>query len=425
MKLLPPLTTYPVIGTMLFSLLLTGCGGGSGSNTVIDDGNGATVSVYGECGSGAVVELPCGFPQPREEIENPLTAEKIELGRFLFYDRNMSFNKTQSCGDCHQQDKGFTDGLTVSQGSEGHIHARNAMSMTNVIYNGTQNWSNNAILNLSRQALAVITNEEPIELGWTGREDQMLARLVAPAIADYAATPPDYPALFAAAFPDEIDPITIGTFTRAIGAFGSTFISGDSAFDKNNRNQTNTMTDAAKRGNILFFSERLECFHCHNGFNFSDSTDHSGNQFTHNTFHNNGLYNIDGDNDGTGDGLYPVDNHGLRVFTLKTEDEGKFRAPTMRNIAMTAPYMHDGSIATLEEVIDHYARGGRLISVGPNAGDGALSPFRSSFVKGFILTPDERLDLVAFLESLTDWDFLCRDELSDPFGVIPKHNLCP
>jgi cytochrome c peroxidase len=430
----PSQAPYPVvIATILTGLLLTGCGGGGGDGSIPSaETDPEVVSVYGECESGAVVELPCEFPLPREQADNPLSAEKITLGRLLFYDRNMSFNQTQSCGDCHQQDKAFTDGLTVSVGSEGHMHARNAMSMTNVVYNGTQNWVNSTILNLTEQAHAVITNEEPIELGWVTRErqDQILARLTSPDPADYAGTPfstsaPDYPALFAAAFPDQENPVSVASFTRAIAAFGSTFISGDSDFDKFNRGEPNGMTDAAKRGRELFFSERLECFHCHNGFNFSDSVDHAGNQFTHNNFHNNGLYNIDGDGDGNGDGHYPADNRGLIIFTLRAEDEGKFRAPTLRNIQMTAPYMHDGTIATLDEVIDHYARGGRLISAGPNAGDGKDNPFKSDFVKGFLLTADERLDLLAFLESLTDWDFLCRDSLSDPFGVIPKHNLCP
>lgn len=410
------------------SLWLNGCGGGSGSTQA--DGDQVTVSVFGECGSGATVELPCGFPQPREEADNPITAEKVSLGRLLFYDRNMSFNQTQSCGDCHQQDKAFTDGLTVSIGSEGHHHSRNAMSMTNVAYNGTQNWANNRIINLTQQAHAVITNEEPIELGWAGREQQMLARLQSPVTANYAGTSfaaaaPDYPALFENAFPNEADPISIATFTRAIAAFGSTFISGDSEFDNMRRNEPNTMSDAARRGRDLFFGERLECFHCHNGFNFSDSIDHEGNPFTSHNFHNNALYNIDGDNDGIGDGLYPADNHGLSVFTLRPEDVGKFRAPTLRNIELTAPYMHDGSIATLEEVIDHYARGGRLIANGPNAGDGSLNPFRSSFVTGFVITAAEKLDLIEFLNSLTDLKFVCRDDLSDPFGVLQKNTLCP
>lgn len=412
--------------SIVASLLLASCSSGSPTQSAeTGESDEASVQrVFGVCGSGAPLELPCGFPLPREDAANPLSIEKIALGRLLFYDRNMSFNQTQSCGDCHLQEKAFTDGLTVSIGSEGHIHPRNAMTMTNVVYNGTMNWANNQVVDLVQQALAVITNEDPIELGWAGHEYELLARLEAPAAGDYASTPfavtpPDYPALFAVTFPDEANSVTMSTFTQAVAAFGSTFISGDSDFDKENRGEPNTMTDAARRGRDLFFSERLECFHCHSGFNFTDSVDHSGVQFTQNSFHNNGLYNLDGN------GLYPSDNHGLREFTLQPRDEGKFRAPTLRNIELTAPYMHDGSIATLGEVIDHYARGGRLISVGPNAGDGALSPLRSGFVTGFVITGAERLDMVAFLHSLTDWEFICRDDLSDPFERIQQNAMCP
>ena len=404
---------------ILASLALAGCSSGSS-----EDAEEVSKSVFGECGSGAAVELPCGFPFPNEDAEAPLTVDQIALGRLLFYDRNMSFNQTQSCADCHLQEKAFADGLTVSIGSEGHAHSRNAMTMTNVVYNGTMNWANNQVITLEQQALAVITNEDPVELGWAGRESVMLARLQSPATNDYdgtalASTPPDYPSLFAKAFPDEIDAISMSTFTRAIAAFGSTFISGDSDFDKENRGEENSMTDEAKRGRELFFSERFECFHCHAGFNFTDSVDHDGLQFTQQGFHNNALYNLDGN------GLYPSDNHGLREFTLRPEDEGKFRAPTLRNIALTAPYMHDGSIATLGEVIDHYARGGRLISSGSNAGDGALNPLKSGFVTGFVISPDESLDMITFLQSLTDWKFICRDDLSDPFGIIQKNAMCP
>jgi cytochrome c peroxidase len=424
-------TVIPV--SMLACFLLASCSGSDTSAPAIDQAAPVNSSVlFGECGSGALVELPCGFPLPKESEANPLDMAKVELGRMLFYDRNMSFNQTQSCADCHQQDKAFTDGRVVSAGSEGGLHARNAMSMTNVVYNSTMNWSNNQIVNLHDQALAVVLNEDPVELGWAGHVDEMLNRLKSPSNADYAGTPfagnaPDYAHMFAEAFPDEAEPVTLSTAVKAFAAFGSIMVSGDSDYDKESRGEANTMSDAAKRGRELFFGERLECFHCHGGFNFTDSVNHEGATFTHNNFHNNALYNIDGDGDGIGDGLYPADNHGLREFTLLPEDEGKFRAPTLRNIELTAPYMHDGSIATLDEVIDHYARGGRLIlPPDPNAGDGALSPNNTSgFINGFVITAEERLDLIEFFKSLTDWKFVCRDDLSDPFGNVPKNAMCP
>ena len=126
-------------------------------------------------------------------------------------------------------------------------------------------------------------------------------------------------------------------------------------------------------------------------------------------FHNNGLYNTD-DN-----GAYPENNTGLYDMTGQRRDMGRFKAPTLRNIAVTAPYMHDGSIATLEEVIAHYERGGRLIEAGELAGDGRLSPFKSEFIVGFELSAEERADLLAFLESLTDEAVLTDERWSDPF----------
>jgi cytochrome c peroxidase len=122
------------------------------------------------------------------------------------------------------------------------------------------------------------------------------------------------------------------------------------------------------------------------------------------TFHNTNLYNVDGN------GAYPASDQGLREFTGKSEDMGRFRAPTLRNIAVTAPYMHDGSLSTLSEVLDHYAAGGQAHVQGAG-----MSPYQSEFVRGFTLTPREKQDVLAFLESLTDTDFLTDPRFSDPF----------
>jgi cytochrome c peroxidase len=158
----------------------------------------------------------------------------------------------------------------------------------------------------------------------------------------------------------------------------------------------------------LFFSERLECFHCHGGFNFTDSTTHANANVDRVGYHNTGLYNTDFN------GAYPPDNTGLFDMTGYRRDMGRFKAPTLRNIAVTAPYMHDGSVATLDEVISNYARGGRLLESGPHAGDGRRSPFKSEFIRGFELTDAERVDLLAFLESLTDPAVLSDPAFSNP-----------
>ena len=158
----------------------------------------------------------------------------------------------------------------------------------------------------------------------------------------------------------------------------------------------------------LFFSERLECFHCHGGFNFTDSTTHANANVDRVGYHNTGLYNIDAN------GAYPEENTGLFDMTGLRRDMGRFKAPTLRNISVTAPYMHDGSIATLGEVLDHYERGGRLIENGPYAGDGRRSPFKSEFIRGFELSEAERADLIAFLGALTDEELLTAARFADP-----------
>jgi cytochrome c peroxidase len=163
------------------------------------------------------------------------------------------------------------------------------------------------------------------------------------------------------------------------------------------------------RGEALFFSERLECHHCHNGLHFSDTVLHERNRIGERAFHNTGLYNIDGR------GAYPANNTGIAEITGRPEDMGRFRAPSLRNVAVTAPYMHDGSIATLSEVIDHYAAGGRTIASGPNAGVGRDNPLKSSFLPGFEMSAQERADLIAFLQSLTDEQFLRDPRYADPW----------
>ena len=186
-------------------------------------------------------------------------------------------------------------------------------------------------------------------------------------------------------------------------------ISGTSRFDAFTYGRDReALTPTEVRGMNLFFSERLECHHCHGGFNLSASSTHEGVVGDASVFHNTGLYNLDGE------GAYPPGDTGLFELSLNPEDMGRFRAPSLRNIALTAPYMHDGSIETLEDVLQHYERGGRLL-MGPHAGDGATSPLKSGLVPGFALTDPERLDLIAFLETLTDTEFITREDLSNPW----------
>lgn len=350
-------------------------------------------------------DLPSGFPEPHVPSDNPMSAAKAELGRYLFYDVRLSGNETQSCGTCHLQERAFTDGLAHAEGSTGEIHRRSAMALGNVAYYSTLTWGSDVVRTLEDQALLPMFGEHPVELGLAGREAELLDRL---------ASDPDYVARFAAAFPGEADPIQLKQVTAALACFERTLVTANSPYDRYTYQDDRTaLSDAALRGMGLFQSENLECFHCHGGFAFADSVRTATSTFEEMYFHNTGLYNVDGQ------GAYPASDQGLIELTQVPEDMGRFRAPSLRNIALTAPYMHDGSAADLDAVLDHYAAGGRTIESGENAGDGSTNPYQSEFVQGFTLTEQDRADLKAFLESLTDPDFVEDPRFADPFGTAP------
>lgn len=352
-------------------------------------------------------DLPPRFPLPKVPDDNPMTVEGVGLGRLLFYDTRLSGNQTQSCASCHRQELAFTDGRALAVGSTGEVHPRSSMSLTNIAYASALNWANPITGNLERQALTPLFGEHPIELGLGGRENELIERLHADA---------RYRRLFAEAFPGDDKPISVQNVTKGLASFQRTLISHNSPFDDYYyRFDDNALSPSALRGGDRFVDsdirkQKLECTHCHGGFNFSASTTSTVSGFDEPQFDNNSLYNVDGQ------GAYPPNNRGILEHTGDPRDMGRFKAPTLRNIELTAPYMHDGSIATLEEVIiDHYGRGGRLVTEGPFAGDGRLSPLRSIFLPGFSLTPQELEDLLNFLRSLTDWRFVTNPRHSDPF----------
>jgi cytochrome c peroxidase len=330
-----------------------------------------------------------------------MSRAKVELGRWLFYDARLSGNQTMSCASCHVQALAFTDGRARSVGSTGEMHPRGSMTLVNVSYASRLTWANQLLDKLEDQALVPLLGDNPVEMGLGGHEDRTVALLREQS---------RYSALLEEAFPNDADPHSLLNAVRAIAAFVRTINSFDSPYDRYLAGEESALSPSAVRGMDLFFSERLECFHCHGGFNFTDSTTHSNSRVDRVGYHNTGLYNVDGN------GAYPEDNTGLYDMTGERRDMGRFKAPSLRNIAVTAPYMHDGSVATLDEVIDHYARGGRLIEDGMHAGDGRLNPFKSEFVTGFELSESERADLVAFLHALTDEAVLTDPRFADPFA---------
>jgi cytochrome c peroxidase len=345
-------------------------------------------------------DIDASQPPPAVPAGNPMMIDKVELGRWLFYDVRLSINNTMSCASCHLQALAFTDGRARAVGATGVVHPRGSMTLVNVAYASRLTWANQLLDKLEDQALTPLFGDKPVEMGMAGRDEEIVELLRHDA---------RYAELVQKAFPQEDDPYSIVSVVRAIAAFVRSIVSYSSPYDNYLRGDPTAISESAARGMELFFSERLECFHCHGGFNFTDSTTHANSRIDRIGYHNTGLYNLDGE------GQFPADNTGLFDMTGKRRDMGRFKAPTLRNIAVTAPYMHDGSIATLGEVIAHYARGGRLIEEGPNAGDGRRSPFKSEFVRGFELTDSELADLIAFLESLTDQRVLSDPRWSDPF----------
>lgn len=348
-----------------------------------------------------VWELPPGFPQPVVPDDNPMSAVKVDLGRRLFYDVRLSGNQTQSCGSCHLQALAFTDGCAASLGSTGQAGRRSAPSLANVAYYASVTWANPLLSTLEQHALIPMFGDNPVELGLSGQEATLFARLE---------QDPDYPALFLAAFPEWNGDIALSTIVRALGAFQRTLSSGNAPYDRFMRGEDPAALDAsAQRGLALFHSEKLSCAECHaSAIQTEGMVSATAGTFLP-LFVNTGLYNLDGQ------GAYPLSDQGLLELTGESQDMGAFRVPTLRNIARTAPYMHDGSISTLEGVLDHYAAGGRTLTAADVAGVGAESPLKSPLIHGFSLSAQERLDVLAFLESLTDDTFLSDPRFADPF----------
>lgn len=351
--------------------------------------------------------LPANIPEPRAFADNPMSYGKIELGRAFFYDKRMSGNQSFSCASCHDQAKAFADSRMVAIGSTGQAHPRNSMALVNLAWQPVLTWANPLMTRLNRQAEVPIFGDNPVELGLAGFETRFF---------DEVRNDATYQKLFQSAFPNDTSPYNLNNTLKSLEVFQRSIIGFDSDYDRYTRGDTQALSDSAKRGLDLFNSEDLECFHCHASFNFTNSVDHARLVSAEIDFANNGLYNVGGT------GAYPAGNTGIHEVTGKASDMGRFKAPTLRNIAVTAPYMHDGSIADLDGVIDHYARGGRNITTGPNQGDGKLSIYKNSFVKGFTINATGREDLINFLKSLTDSKFLTNPKFANPWPKGSTNN---
>ena len=302
----------------------------------------------------ALMEIPSGFPNVEAPENNVFSVERWNLGKMLFYDNIMSADTSLSCASCHQQALAFSDQLPVSLGVDGRLGSRNAPSLANVAYH-PYFLREGGVPTLEFQILVPIQEHDEFDFN--------IVR-----IADRLKNDPKYVAMAQEAYQRAPDPFVI---TRSIACFERSLISGNSPFDRYTQfGETEQFSTAAARGMELFNSNRLNCSACHSGFNFTTYA-----------FENNGLYRD------------YVDEGRLR-FTHNEADRALFKVPSIRNIGLTAPYMHDGSINTLEEVLAHYETGGKS------------HINKSELIKPFTLTQTERADILKFLHSLTDEVFI-------------------
>jgi cytochrome c peroxidase len=342
------LLTIPVI-----SLTFVGGCGGDGHN-VMD----AALDVK-PIGAPIEIATPLGLPPVPIPPGAPETAETIALGRRLFYERRLSMDNTLACASCHNPLFGFTDGQKHSTGVGGKIGIRNAPTLVNAAYVPAQFWDGRAH-SLEEQAGGPMAN--PIEMNQA--HEVTVSKLAAD---------PVYRAQFARAFGP--GPVTIGKVTTALAAFERTLISGDSPFDQYEfGGNKNALSPAAIRGLAIFRDpKRGNCAACH-------TIDKTYALFTDGKFHNIGV--------GVSD-EGELSDLGRYSETKLEADKAAFKTPTLRNVAMTAPYMHDGSLKTLKDVVDFYAGGGNS------------NPYLDKEIKSIELSGRDRSDLVEFLKSLT------------------------
>ncbi|MGB6267596.1 MAG: cytochrome c peroxidase [Olleya sp.] len=315
------------------------------------------------------LEIPLLFEEklidPIIPLNNPLTVEGVALGKRLFFDNILSANNSKACASCHLPQNAFSDPNQFSTGVSGQTGNRNSMPLFNLAWNFDDKyfWDGHA-LGLEQQALEpVIDANELGNTSWTTVEEKLNNH-------------PEYPLLFNQAF--GTSNITKDLVTKAIAQFERIIISGNSKFDKFLNGQA-TLTPQEQNGFDVFMDEaRGDCFHCHGNPN--------NPLWTNNQFHNNGL-------DVTFTDL------GLGEVTGNPNDNGKFRSPSLRNLAYTAPYMHDGRFATLDEVIEQYSTGLQASST--------IDPLMKKVSQGGVnLSTQDKADLKAFLLSLSDPSFI-------------------
>ncbi len=328
-----------IITLLIFGIIVFSCKKEKATDPIPDPGN-----------EEILLDIPQGFPYPYVPSDNKPTPNRIALGEKLFFDPILSRDSSLSCGSCHLPNLKFTDGVPLSAGISGRTAMRNSMTILNVAYQPYAFWDG-GVPNLEQQVLAPIENPNEMDF------DVNLA-------VERLKNNPEYVLEFQKSY--NLDP-SVYTLTRAIACYERTLFTGKSRYDRLVYDgDSSALTISEKNGMTMFFNEEGDCFHCHVDYNMTDYS-----------FQNNGLYLV-----------YP--DSGRARITGRPSDVGKFKVPSLRNVELTGPYMHDGSIATLEEVVEHYNSGGQL------------HPNKSNVVRPKNLTTQQKQDLVNFLKALTD-----------------------
>ena len=300
------------------------------------------------------ITIPAGFPAIQFPADNAYTPQRWALGKQLFFDPVLSSDSTISCASCHNPAKAFSDEVAFSKGVAGRLGTRNSPTLTNVAYLPYFT-REGGVPTLEMQTLVPIQEHNEFDFNIV-------------LIGERLRRNPKYVQMAKEAYNREPDPFVIA---RALANFERSLISGNSAYDKYTyQNNPAALSENERKGMALFFSEKTQCSKCHSGFNFSN-----------NAFENNGLY----DN---------YTDSGRKRLTNLVADFALFKVPTLRNVGVTAPYMHDGSLTTLEAVVEHYNTGGKN------------NPQKSKLIQPLNLTDDDKEQLVAFLKSLTDYAFI-------------------
>ncbi|GAC1372236.1 MAG: cytochrome c peroxidase [Hymenobacter sp.] len=328
-----------------------------------------------------LLEVPTNFPPlPPAPADNPTTVEGVALGRRLFYETALSVDHTVACASCHRPELAFTDGRAHALGVNQGVSPRSAMALSNLAWEPKLTWDG-AFASLEAQARKPLENavemHQPLAAG-VARLQQL----------------PAYPSLFRAAFGSRT--ITEENTLKALAQFERTLISGNSRYDQFRRGNRTALSAYEQQGLVLFTTHPNGTLR---GGNCGDC--HAGDLQTNHTFSNNGL------------DAAPTDG-GLGLVTGRPTDHGKFRVPTLRNIALTAPYMHDGRFATLAAVVDHYNEHVALNSpnIDPLLLNTTNDPRQQSFTLD--LTPTEKAQIVAFLRTLTDSTFIRDPRFAKP-----------